>query len=85
MWAVSLLVGWGCFLAFFCHGFFVPDFANSNPLADAFVDFGICNGLVSSCTQAYWCKPLIHDLRQTAFLLKIMVMGDDGQIGIGCP
>jgi hypothetical protein len=24
-------------------------------------------------------------LRQTAFLLKIMVMGDDGQIGIGCP
>jgi hypothetical protein len=34
---VSLPVGWGCFLAFF-HCFFVPNFVNSNPSVDAFVD-----------------------------------------------
>jgi hypothetical protein len=41
MWPVSLSVDWRCYLSFFHHHIFVSNFVNSNPLADAFVVFGV--------------------------------------------
>lgn len=46
-WPVSLLVDWGWHLSSFLHHCVViSNFADTNSLANAFVVFGVCNGLV---------------------------------------